>query len=232
MRGFFIKLALSLSLVAVLTFYPLKTISDMLETDKNYKNILLNMRYLPLELYYNDRRADYAVYRISESEPEKLYDTIFKEVSQMDCFGFMGIINMNPVFVSSFYLNVGEPELEYSEVKIGDITHKNVSVKNGRELKSENGKSISSYTVFDFFAQNDLLEIVSGRMLDCEKDYDRGDTVEVVVTSGIGCSVGDILYISLNAMDESYTQVLIRAEVTGIAEKGVFLPSYPGYDLH
>lgn len=102
-------------------------------------------------------------------------------------------------------------------------------VSNSGTIWNENVLNIGSYEIPEMFVKTDYLKCTEGRYPDLELEYQNNETVEIMVTSGLGLNVGDSCYIALDAIDKNDELVVMKATVVGIASKGIFLPYYDRY---
>ena len=222
-------IAVSVVLVILLLTYPFMHFSRIVKTERQYKQSIYNKREIPADnIKYNTQDSRYIILYTDISNIGN-FSVMADELLSNNKIISVDRMNMNPEFVSDIYSECRNPEYEYIEESNNGITNKRISILNGKSYKKTKGNNLSSYTLIQYFAQAGLLSITDGRMIDFSKTNTENDAVEIIVTDGMGYSVGDILFIVLNALNEDNEQVFLKAEVVGITTKGVFLPCYPGY---
>ena len=87
--------------------------------------------------------------------------------------------------------------------------------------------SFSTYQLSEYLVRLGLVDLIEGEMIDFNKQ-DK-DCIEILVTDGFGAEINDEIYFTVNGLDKDYKQVVVKAKVVGIVEKGAFLYGYHDY---
>ncbi len=150
--------------------------------------------------------------------------------------------NTNTNLITNLYIGVNDLKYKTVVEQIGirdsvPINHRRLVVENAQGYQvSNNGTNwldnslnIGSYEIPEMFEETDYLKCKTGRYPQKSKNIKDNQMIEIMVTDGLGLSVGDTCFISLDAIDENDELVVLKASVVGIASKGVFLPYYDRY---
>lgn len=208
-KGFVLKSVLSVLLCALITAFPFMLSFTLTSDLITYKKIVNNMDLS----FFADGGTDKKYLAFFGSERGKNFKSFVSELSGQEAF------------VSSFAfensvadrLYTGNENPAFSVVNEHDLKF-SVKVKNAREEMAD------SFVIYDYYAEADLLRLTAGEYPDFGKNYRTGDILEIVVTDGLGLSVGDTCFLTLSALNENEEPVYTKCTVTGIAKKGVFIP--------
>ncbi len=110
-----------------------------------------------------------------------------------------------------------EPEIEY--IKNG--TYQGIDKYRASIKNFDSSFSFHSYQLSEYFVENGLIKLIEGRMLDFNKK--DNDCIEILVTEGLGLSLNDEVYATVSGLDENRKQIVVKAKIVGIVEKGAFL---------
>ncbi len=235
------KKRLIIKIVALVLFslliisYPAKMCVDSIIRYKMYNDLCYN-EHLFLDLPSSSFSVFYGKSAIQNAE------NYINEVQNVVGVESTHVFDTNPDLITRIF--IGTDNLVYKTISEQSVSDRGESTFNYRRLEVENfegysvenssfwnpvGPNIGSYELPEIFQMYDYLKCERGRYPDFTKKYKSGDTVEIMVTDGMGLDVGDKCFIALDALDENNELVVVKAEVVGIASKGVFLPYYKGY---
>jgi hypothetical protein len=153
------------------------------------------------------------------------------------------IFNTNTNLITQIFIDVNQLEYETKKEKVGTtikgktFIYRKLEVKNAEGYAVTNSESlwmdenlnVGSYEIPEIFVDVDYLKLKEGRYPDFELNYNTADTIEIIVTEGLGLKVNDVCFIALDALDENENIVVLKAKVVGVASKGIFLPYYERY---
>lgn len=208
-KRFVLKSVLSVLLCALITALPLM-LSFTLTSDLIAYKKIINETDLS---FFTNGSTDKKYLAFFGSEREKNFKAFVSELSEHE------------EFISSFAfessvadrLYTGNENPEFSVVNELDLK---LSIR-ARDAREE---IADSFIIYDYYAKADLLKITAGEYPDFGKEYKTGDILEIVVTDGLGLSVGNTCFLTLSALNENEEPVYVKCTVTGIAKKGVFMP--------
>ncbi len=230
MKKLFSSIAIIIAAL-LLTAYPVKLGTGLLTENKQY-NELIN--YTKKDLHReNQRLSFYVFYGSNGAKDAREFLTETETLNDVQIFRF----NTNTDLISGIYCGVDKLDYEtVMQTAAGRTTYnartlkvKNadcIPVNNRESLWDDSSLNVGSYELPQMLAEDDYLNCKDGRYPDYTHKQTAGSTVEVMVTDGLGLSVGDTFFMSLDALDENENLVVVKATVVGIADKGIFLPYY------
>ena len=153
--------------------------------------------------------------------------SIVKDYEGESTISFVDIIPTENVFIEAYLCN-SSPDIQYiANGTYNGNTKYRASIRNG-DINSVN--SFSTYQLSEFFVDENLVELVDGRIIDFEQQ--NTDCIEILVTENSPLNIDDEVYFTVNGLDKEFKQVVVKAKVVGIVKKGTFLYGSPEYCGH
>lgn len=129
-----------------------------------------------------------------------------------------------PTLVQGF-LCEGEPVIEYIKNGTFDgIVKYRASIVNRNIDKSF---SFHTYQLSEFLVEKGIVNLIKGRMIDFNNQ--STDCIEILVTDEFGADINDEIYFTVSGLDKDYRQIVVKAKIVGIVEKGHFLYGHYNY---
>lgn len=147
-----------------------------------------------------------------------------EDLNGINQFQKIAIIPNRPSLVQAFRCEE-EPVIEY--IKNG--TFKGIDKYRAGITNDDTSKSysFSTYQLSEYLVKLGLVDLIEGEMIDF-KNQNR-DYIEILVTEDFGAGINEELYFTVNGLDENYKQVVVKAKIVGIVDKGSFLYGYHEY---
>ncbi len=238
MKKLYIKAVAVLAGAILLIAFPAKISADAIIRYYKYFDLLTNTKNLE-SIYTEGAKAK--VYAFVGNDHEENATAFSEAVSPLTENGSVFKFNTNGNIVTGIY--TGMASLDYTTKAMdmqarggASIKYRELIVNNAEPTEVNNDASQTqapgSYQIPEFFSDFDYLNCLEGTYPDFGKTYKTGDTVEIMVTEGLGLSVGDTCFLSLDALDSDLNLVVVKAKVVGIADKGFFLPCFDSYFLN
>lgn len=177
-----------------------------------------NKIYMHHNLSRNVKYIDNLDISIYEFPDRSCAEKATKEIEGTNQFEKIAIIPRRPTLVQGFYVDE-TPEIEYK--KSG--TYRGIDKYWANITNDDTSKSFSfsTYQLSEYLVEMGIVDLIDGRMIDFNKQ-DK-DCIEILVTDGFGAGINEELYFTVNGLDENYKQVVVKAKIVGIVEKGSFL---------
>lgn len=201
----FLTISLVFAVVAIYFF------SNECKKIKIYNDLSENVKYidnLNLEIYEFPNR-------VSAENALKGNNKYFCETT---------IIPKRPSLVQGFLCD-GEPVIEYIKTgTIDGIVKYRASIVNRNIDKSF---SYETYQLSEFLVEKGIVNLIDGRMINFNNK--STDCIEILVTDEFGADINDEIYFTVNGLNKDYQQVVVKAKIVGIVEKGHFLYGHYSY---
>lgn len=237
MKKLLIRVLILVTVSFLILLFPVKLCADSINRYVQY-NKLCNLPYF--NLGENSETEQFTVFYGNDAQSNAHnYRESIKVVPEVKS---VHVFNNNTNLITYLYTDVDD--LKYKTI-VEQVSGRGGTAINYRKLVVENAEgyevsnsgttwddkvlNIGSYEIPEMFIKSDYLKCKEGRYPDFDFKYKNGDTVEIMVTDGLGLNTGDTCFISLDALDKNDELVVVKAKVVGIASKGVFLPYYERY---
>ncbi len=207
------KVCLVLIVSILIAIAPIYFFCAEYQNSSIYRDLSENVRYID--------EVNIAVYQFPNRDSAQKAS---KMVSGLNQFTEITLMTNQSTLVQS-YLCKSEPVIEYIENgSIDDRVKYRATITNG-DINAF--PTFTTYQLSPLLANLNLLNLIEGEMIDFNNKNE--DCIEIMVTDGFGAKVNDEIYFTVNGLDENYKQVVVKAKVVGIVEKGSFLYGYSDY---
>lgn len=237
MKKTIIKIVALTIFSSLLIAFPLKlcfdAINKYIQYDKLCKTEYLNLgedneTELFTVFYGKDAKNNAQKYIREIKENSKVVNThTFNTNTNLITYLFTNVTDLKYKTVVEQVASRGSTPINYRRLVTENA--EGFEVSNNGTLWNDEVLNIGSYEIPEMFVKSDHLQCKEGRYPDFDLKYNKGDTVEIMVTDGLGLNIGDTCFIALDAIDKNDELVVTKAEVVGIASKGIFLPYYDRY---
>ena len=208
-----IKLLVILVVSILIAIAPVYLFCVEYQKSAIYRDLSENVKYID--------DLDISIYEFPNRE---CAEKAAKDLDGINQFQKIAIIPNRPSLVQDFWCEE-EPVIEY--IKNGTfkgIDKYRASITNDDTSKSF---SFSTYQLSEYLVRMGLVNLIDGEMIDFNKQ--NKDYIEILVTEDFGAGINEELYFTVNGLDENYKQVVVKAKIVGIVEKGSFLYGYHEY---
>lgn len=147
-----------------------------------------------------------------------------KDLDGINQFQKITIIPNRPTLVQGFAVD-GKPAIEYK--KSGTYRGTDKYWADIANINMDKSYSFSTYQLSEYLVRLGLVDLIEGEMIDFNKQ-DK-DCIEILVTEDFGAGINEEIYFTVNGLDKDYKQVVVKAKIVGIVEKGAFLYGYHDY---
>lgn len=215
MKRKIVKISLVLIATILIAIAPIYFIKTECQKALIYRDLSENVRYID--------DVNIAIYKFPNRTSANKAAQV---VSGSDDFTKITVMPVYSTLVEPWVCE-SEPITEYKKTgSFGDKDKFRAVISNGDILVTY-PYALVAYQLSPFFAESNLLNLVEGRMIDFDSKND--DYIEIMVSEGFNAKVDDEIYFTVNGLDENYNQVVVKAKVVGIVEKGSFLYGCPSY---
>lgn len=167
---------------------------------------------------------------------KKLQEVILKE----NIPSYLGIYPLFPdsAGIKSVVLSETEPVLKYKEINLtarSGAASKFYILDIDKSLNTLTDENAFFYPLNEGLSKAGIPVLLDGRKIDYSKTYNEGSTLEIIASSGLGLSAGDICYVipqDYKTEKDSVKEALVCAEVVGICSPGSRLPGRLDYTYY
>lgn len=178
-----------------------------------YRDLSQNVKYID--------NLDISIYEFPNRESA---EKVAKDSDEINQFQKIAILPNRPTLVQGFSVN-GKPVIEFK--KNGTYRGTDKYWADIENINMDKSYSFSTYQLSEYLVSMGLINLIEGRMIDFNKQDE--DCIEILVTEDFGARINEELYFTVNGLDKNYKQVVVKAKIVGIVEKGSFLYGYHDY---
>jgi len=183
-----------------------------------------NCFYYPISIKYGE-----------SSEKIQRLEEIILEEKPPNYLGIYPILSGSAV-IDKVVLSKSELEPKYVEdnftIRYGAAS-KFQKIEIDASIKTIKGDDAYFYPLNEGLSKAGLPALIDGHKIDYTKTYNENSKLEIIASSGLGLSVGDLCYIITQEQEiDGAKEVLVRAEVVGICSPGTRLPGRLDYTYY